>query len=142
MPAVPDDDDNDLHNLYDLIDPYGNDIPKANLDKMNLDLDNMQDDDTEPITKKELKAEIDKLLETQTKVKNHLFKKHPRLMKIEQESIVGLRCLCPPGWRPFEAYAISSNHTFELARLERRYRCSICWFNRPELQVYSTQYKY
>lgn len=109
---------------------------------MNLDLDNMNEDDTAPITKQELNEEMDRLLQSKTQVKNGLFKKNKRLLKIEQESIVGLRCLCPPGWRPYEAYAISSNHTFEVARLERRFRCSLCIFNRPELQVFSTQYKY
>ena len=63
-------------------------------------------------------------------------------MKMEQDSILGCRLLCNSDCRPYDAYAISSNNTFEFARFERQYRCTILCANRPELHVYRTQYKY
>lgn len=53
-----------------------------------------------------------------------------------------MKLCCPASWRPYDAYAVSSNGVFELARLERDFKCSFLGFNRPELKVYSTQYKY
>jgi len=71
-----------------------------------------------------------------------MYQRNPRILKIEQESVLGVRCLCPPNMRPFEAYAVSSNGTFEFARLQRNFTCPILCFNRPELSVFKTEYKY
>jgi hypothetical protein len=81
-------------------------------------------------------------MKTHAKVNKKMFARSPRILKIEQESVLGVRTLCPASMRPFDAYAVSSNGTFELARLERPFKCPILWWNRPELMVYKTQFKY
>jgi len=68
--------------------------------------------------------------------------KNERILKLEQDSILGCRTICSADCRPYDAYAISSNNTFEFARFERQFRCTILCANRPELHVYRTQYKY
>ena len=50
--------------------------------------------------------------------------------------------MCPADCRPFDGYALSSNGTFEFCRFELEWSCSVLCFNRPELYIYKTQYKY
>ena len=61
----------------------------------------------------------------------------PKLLQIEQESVVAPRFYCPAEMRPYDAYMLSSNGTFELARLERPFT-----YCTPEVSVFKTQYKY
>ena len=51
-PQVPADDNQDEE--YDIIDPNDNDVQQTVLAKINLDMDNMDEDDTAPITEKEI----------------------------------------------------------------------------------------
>lgn len=140
MPQVTEEDDASRYGIIDEDEneDFEDQVPIANLAGMDFDMNQLDEDDIAPITKKEVNEEMNSLLGNKFKIKSNLFKKHPRIMKIEQETVIGVRCLCPGSWRPFEAYAISSNHTFELARLERNFKCHFFNFNRPEMNIYST----
>ena len=76
------------------------------------------------------------------KIPKYFLSKNERILKIEQESILGCRMICNSDCRPYDAYAISSNNTFEFCRFEMQFRCTVLCLNRPELHVYRTQYKY
>ena len=110
--------------------------------KDEIGLENLYADDDRPVSSSEVSDELKKLLKTKHKVKSDLYQKNKRILKIEQETVIGVKLCCPASWRPFEAYAVSSNGVFELARLDRDFKCSLFGLNRPELKVYSTQYKY
>ena len=82
------------------------------------------------------------MMASKLKVPKEFVSADKRILKIEQDSVLALRFFCPSSLRPFEAYAISSNGTFEFARFEKVFRCSIWGVNSPEINVYKTQYKY
>ena len=81
------------------------------------------------------------MMASKLKVPKEFVSADKRILKIEQDSVVALRFFCPSSMRPFDAYAISSNGTFEFARFEKVYQCSPCGVN-SEINVYKTQFKY
>jgi len=82
------------------------------------------------------------LLQRKKKIKSALYQRNPRILDIEQESVLLQKLVCPSSCRPFEAYALSNNGTFEFARLEREYKCTCMWYDRPQINVYKSEYKY
>ena len=62
-----------------------------------------------------------------------------KFMQIEQESILGPRFLCPASFRGFEAYAISSQESYEFARFSKTQKC--LW-QKNSIAVYSSGFSY
>ena len=71
------------------------------------------------------------------KVPLDLLNKKRRILKIEQEGVFASNVFCPSSYRPYEAYAVSSNSMFELARIERTLECNRSLLL-PEIQIYKT----
>jgi hypothetical protein len=65
-----------------------------------------------------------------------------RIMKIDEDSILCPRIFLPAFCRPFNAYAVSSNGIFEMARFERKYKFVLLCCNRPEILVFKTEFVY
>lgn len=85
---------------------------------------------------------MQQMMASKLKVPKEFVSADKRILKIEQDSVVALRFFCPSSLRPFDAYALASNGTFEFARFEKVYQCSVCGVNKPEINVYKTQFKY
>lgn len=108
-----------------------------------VDLEHMDLDGTgKPISSKEIDERLKELLKFKTKIKKSSQERNPRILKIEQESILLQKLMCPTSCRPYEAYAVSSNGTFEFARLERDFQCTFLAWQRPSINVYKSEYKY
>lgn len=56
--------------------------------------------------------------------------------------MISARSFCPASWRPFEAYSISSNGVFESARFQRSFKPTCLWWNRPQIKVFKSAFKY
>ena len=79
-------------------------------------MDQLGEDDKKPVTRSEVKKEMGNMLKSHAKIKRKLYQKPKRILTIEQETVLGIRMMCPASWRPYEAYALSSNGVFEFAR--------------------------
>lgn len=89
-------------------------------------------------TEEQLDRSLNELLKYRQKIPVSILEKNPRVLTIEQDSKVASRVFCPSSCRPFEAYALSSNGVFELARIERNLS-SIC---NEMVNVYRTGFRY
>ena len=80
---------------------------------------------------------LDELLKRKKRVPLDLLNKKSRILKVEQEGTIASNLFCPSSYRPYDAYAVSSNSVFELARIERSLDCNKTLLL-PEIQIYKT----
>ena len=57
-----------------------------------------------------------------TKIKKKYINLNPRILKVEQESMLCPRICCASYYRPYEAYAVSSNGSYEYGVMRKQFK--------------------